>query len=131
MKLAIIVVISLVIVGFVAYMTYPWEYSEANTEAAFRKIAKDGFDTKTASQLLAQYSKAGASTSLHFLAFGFIARSENRSAFDVPLNDKWKNMVKDIDQHGEMAAEDWLGPVKYREVKDHLTQTQGINATNK
>ena len=120
MKIVFGVAILFLAIGAFAWMTYPWEYDEAETEAAFQKIARDGFDRETALQLIKEYRVSDASFRTHFLAFGYFAKMKNKVAFDTPLNKKWMILVKDIAEHGELAAEDWFGPKKCQELKDAI-----------
>lgn len=117
MKILLITAFVLMGICGVAWLTYPWEYSEAQTEAAFQKLVTDGFDKKTAFQLIKQYQRSDASFRTHFLALGYFARLKNKAAFDASLNEWWATLVTDITDHGEMAAEDWFGSKKFQELK--------------
>lgn len=117
-KTAVILVVALVaVIGLALYQNYPWEYPEAEVEARFARLAKEGFDDQNARWLAWQYRMSDASFRLHFLAMGYFSRLENPKAFGTSVGRDWDMMVKRIERDGEGAAEDWFGEQKYAEMK--------------
>lgn len=123
-KTATIIVVVLVLAlaaltGWVLYQNYPWEYPEAEVEARFARLAREGFDDQNARWLGRQYQhsrRSNGSFFLHFLATGYFSHLENPRAFKASSGNDWDAMVKEIERDGAGAAEDWFGPQKYAEM---------------
>jgi hypothetical protein len=120
MKFVIIALAAILGLSTVAYILYPEDYSEAETESAFATLTKEGFDSATANRLIKQYRISTASFRMHFLATGHMAALKNPHVFDGRYNDQWAVIVKDIVDHGQMAAEDWFSLERYSTMRTQL-----------